>query len=466
MSVNSYTCKLNLLNSDNVCAIHSEWSNSNVKFLLIHDNQAWSGELQLTENEGYINELLDQLSLSKDMYIEESKKALTTHGGVNNFVYTLENDKFIWKKLVRNNMSVKFGIVNLTKVPLSEAFEKVLDNTLKLNANLYTKLQDSDCRRNTLEAENGILKTKLNEVLEKKKEMEETLYSQFLRVLNEKKKRIRELKKEAPILEDATHQEESDHFDSDTVTDSEEEKMLTVSKTILKNNPLGSKDKHVTPPKRSRKETQIESVAGPSGENLKGKTSKTVKSKKLPVKGKKGQTKPIRESCVMGPVTEAKDKNPPELSEDIFLFKQNNNAAKSSKTVKQTTSRITFENDVSAGIDLNDQVVCDINKTPSDIDVDRTPSNINIEITPSETDIDKTPSVIGGITGLNGNADHEEKVKESKTKDDKPNHEIVEQNNEGKLSEPKAVSRNSEVTKIASYKGFSSSTMDILNQLI
>lgn len=63
-------------------------------------------------------DLLDQLSMTEIEYVEETKKALTTHGGAENFAYTIDCDKFTWKKCISKDMSVKFGYTLLQKVSI------------------------------------------------------------------------------------------------------------------------------------------------------------------------------------------------------------------------------------------------------------------------------------------------------------------------------------------------------------
>lgn len=63
-------------------------------------------------------DLLDQLSMTEIEYVEETKKALTTHGGAENFAYTIDCDKFTWKKCISKDMSVKFGYILLQKVSI------------------------------------------------------------------------------------------------------------------------------------------------------------------------------------------------------------------------------------------------------------------------------------------------------------------------------------------------------------
>lgn len=74
-------------------------------------------QFQVVEDED-TTDLLDQLSMTEEEYITETKKALTTNGGAEHFVYTIDSDKLTWKKYISKNMAVKFGYITLEKVSM------------------------------------------------------------------------------------------------------------------------------------------------------------------------------------------------------------------------------------------------------------------------------------------------------------------------------------------------------------
>lgn len=72
-------------------------------------------QFQVLGNEE-ITEFLEDLSMSEEEYFKEVKTALTTHGGAENYVYSIENEIFSWKKYVQKNMAVKFGYIDISLV--------------------------------------------------------------------------------------------------------------------------------------------------------------------------------------------------------------------------------------------------------------------------------------------------------------------------------------------------------------
>lgn len=64
--------------------------------------------------------------MSEEDYLNEVKTALTTHGGADNFVYSIEGEKFTWKKYVLNNMAVKFGCVTISLVKPNHCFYEII----------------------------------------------------------------------------------------------------------------------------------------------------------------------------------------------------------------------------------------------------------------------------------------------------------------------------------------------------
>uniref|UniRef100_A0A1B6MMR4 DNA repair protein XRCC4 n=1 Tax=Graphocephala atropunctata TaxID=36148 RepID=A0A1B6MMR4_9HEMI len=439
MTSKNYTCKLPVVGSEVLCILNSEWTNSHLKLLLIHDNQAWNGKFQIGKNED-VTELIDQLSLTEEKYVEETRNALTTHGGAEQFAYTLENDTFTWKKYVRTNMAVKFGYAFLSKVSVLEAFETVIDHILQSSLKLNEKCFSVNKGIKSLEEENRSLKIKLQDLIEKKNEMETTLYSQFLNVLNAKKKKIGELQKkicntDENLSEPDLLQPNNDPFNSDTEIDSEEEREEENPQKKLdkigKRSSLEMDDKNIcTLPKRSRQTKNKEhNTSGPS-RNTRNSISK-CKSQDLPKNKsysteKKGSgRKSERQSCVLGPIANENDVN--KSVDEAFRF------PKRSKTnqAKPSTSKIIYQSDDETHLEEAVKLEPpDSDNTPSDIDVAEPPSILKAEES-DEIDVKKDKDDNKPVTQTN--------------KNDPP----------GKLSKMGS-----------SCKGFSTSTLDILNQLV
>lgn len=62
--------------------------------------------------------LSDNLSLPSEEYFGKTKHALTCHGGAENFIYTINDDKFNWKMRISSGMSIKYGSVELRSVSI------------------------------------------------------------------------------------------------------------------------------------------------------------------------------------------------------------------------------------------------------------------------------------------------------------------------------------------------------------
>ncbi|XP_046667539.1 uncharacterized protein PFB0765w-like isoform X1 [Homalodisca vitripennis] len=453
----NYTCKLPVEGSEFLGILNSDWTNSNIKLLLIHNNQAWNGMFQIDDNED-VAELLDQLSLTEESYMEETSNALTTHGGAQQFAYMIENDTFTWKKYVRTNMAVKFGYVLLSKVPVFEAFETIIDNTLHSSVKTNERLSDVNKEIKTLKEENLSLKNKLQDVIEKKNEMENTLYCQFLSVLNAKKKKIEELKKkigntnENGINEyhndsDLDHHS-SDPFNSDTELDSEEEKEKhspTKLEVVGNRDSLEIEEQNIyIPPKRSRKRNDQEHIPGPSGRNIQGRSTKNVSKCKLQAKkdmcttnNKSIEKKSIgrksdRKSCVLGTIQKEKDVNNSD-DDDAFMFpKRSKKSSKEIKLAKPSSSKINYESNDETYLDTSVKLEpSDSDNTPSEIDI--TEQNVTVKTEKSNK------------TNMNRRTDDQKMEAEN----DRNKHS-------NELSQPVATS----------CKGYSSSTLDILNQLV
>jgi hypothetical protein len=66
---------------------------------------------------GHIEEMSRLLQLSIEDYINETKTALSTHGGADHFTYLIKDAQFMWKKLDQySNIKIKYGCIQLTEV--------------------------------------------------------------------------------------------------------------------------------------------------------------------------------------------------------------------------------------------------------------------------------------------------------------------------------------------------------------
>lgn len=256
-------------------------------------------------------------------------------------------------------------------------------------------------------------------------------------------------------------QSDSDPFGSDTELDSEEEKQ-SPSKAGSRDRGLVEEENVCIFPKRLKTPSKIESVAGPSGVGQKSKDNRSVskspsnneKTTNARGKGKK----PVKFSCVMGKIADSKEQNSSE--EDVFMFPKRSKTINSCmNVVKPSTSKIKYDSD--------DEMPLDVKPSTSTIKYDS-----DDEIKPSdktqkiETDSDSTPSGIDPI----------DVIKTITVKNPQDiNSKFVNSNGDGKdniirseknLDKDRMDSKKSEIVQDPSFKDFSNSTIEILNQLV
>jgi hypothetical protein len=68
-------------------------------------------------SDDHIQQLSQLLKLSVKDYMNESKSALSTHGGSTDYTYVVEDGQFVWKKLDQcSKVRMKYGYIQLEKV--------------------------------------------------------------------------------------------------------------------------------------------------------------------------------------------------------------------------------------------------------------------------------------------------------------------------------------------------------------
>lgn len=240
-----------------------------------------------------------------------------------------------------------------------------------------------------------------------------------------------------------TTQSDSDPFGSDTELDSDEERQST-SKVESKDS-LGD-DKVCMLPKRLRTPSKIESVAGPSGMCRKSKDDSVSKSPSnnanITQKPKGKAKKPLKFSCVMGKISDDKEHNSSE--EDVFMFpKRSKKVISNVELVKPTTSKIKYDSDDEMPLAETKKLETDSDSTPSGID------SIDVVKSPPIT-VENPEDTNSKVT--NSGVDEKNNVSKSEKKSDSDS----------------IKNKNSEIVEEAdfSFKYYSNSTLDILNQLI
>jgi hypothetical protein len=68
-------------------------------------------------SDDHIQQLSQLLQLSVKDYMNETKSALSTHGGSTDFTYAVDGGQFVWKKLDQGSrVGMKYGYIQLEEV--------------------------------------------------------------------------------------------------------------------------------------------------------------------------------------------------------------------------------------------------------------------------------------------------------------------------------------------------------------
>ncbi|XP_035891624.1 uncharacterized protein LOC118502967 [Anopheles stephensi] len=154
-------------------------------------------------------------------FLHETKLALCTEGGANGFSYAVEENNFVWRKIVGPALTVAYGSVILLRSQC--LLSDVLSNSIGTQNRL----------RNDVQLKNKVLhelREEHEELLELQRQQEEDsrlyeieLITKCISILNEKKEVINHLKKKLAEDEDEADgaeqddEEEQEHRDDPTV---------------------------------------------------------------------------------------------------------------------------------------------------------------------------------------------------------------------------------------------------------
>ncbi|KAJ9586164.1 hypothetical protein L9F63_020186 [Diploptera punctata] len=193
-----------------------DWKDDSFDILLMQKQLAWIG----TGSCGHVKQLCQFVDMTVQDYMNETKTALSTLGGLAQFSYHVLDNQFIWKKVIQDDIKIRFGYVPLIKIPYAESSGKVLDALMQQNCSLRTEVDGLQKANKRSTSERVVLMEKLVEYKKQKLEMERTLYSQFVAVLNKKKHVLQQVHSDNGINDDkaasSTVNSNSDHYDSDT----------------------------------------------------------------------------------------------------------------------------------------------------------------------------------------------------------------------------------------------------------
>ncbi|RZF47258.1 hypothetical protein LSTR_LSTR004967 [Laodelphax striatellus] len=218
-------CNLSLdLPENSSVLIKSDWCDTSFSIILFDGLHTWTGEMRSDA----IETLSEQLGLSLHQYIKECRNALSAKGRDKGFIYLLTNDTFQWKK-ESLDMKISFGQIRLEKTPAVSTLHRIINEMLDENLLLKEKLSRTEKDKMDLISDNKHLIEALEESNNLKSKMENDLFERFLKVLNTKKAKIKELKKHRSALPKRQGEtKETDNIskyecDTDVDSDSDEE---------------------------------------------------------------------------------------------------------------------------------------------------------------------------------------------------------------------------------------------------
>lgn len=175
------------------------------------------------ERKGYMGTLLkstltrtaNALELNVDDFITETKNALCTPHGLQDFTYHLNNCVFKLCKSTSEGFRIKYGELHLTECP--DAIEKILINSIKSNESKEKQIQALHLEMQKMNEKFEEMKMTLDKVVEEKVHMENRLLTKFAALLNAKKQKIVELEKTIKNRSSIA----DDNFESDGSWDSD-----------------------------------------------------------------------------------------------------------------------------------------------------------------------------------------------------------------------------------------------------
>lgn len=191
-----------------------------------------------TSNDGYIGNLPSSslkstaacLEIPFDRIYSETTKALTTNGGIENFLYDLntESCEFVLRKKT-GSLNVICARVPLNSEPLLK--DALLQRAIDQNISNSNRFADLSLQFANLKREHADLTDAYEDCVAHKISMETELLSKFIVLLNSKKDKIAELQKELKHLGERLLQVEGTTdkrsrkqriFDSEVITTDEE----------------------------------------------------------------------------------------------------------------------------------------------------------------------------------------------------------------------------------------------------
>ncbi|XP_013183300.2 uncharacterized protein LOC106129316 [Amyelois transitella] len=151
------------------------------------DNRSWSGSFTY-ENARQCRESFD--IEDENQYKMSVKEALIGVSDCYVFDFDVNKGEFRWKKKFPDSAVVEHGRVTVHKDDVPTSIHTLVDILLEQNQSLLNIIQEYSKNHMGLEAELDLCKHELDNFIDTKISLEETMYGKFLQLLNEKKRRI------------------------------------------------------------------------------------------------------------------------------------------------------------------------------------------------------------------------------------------------------------------------------------
>ncbi|VEN50629.1 unnamed protein product [Callosobruchus maculatus] len=131
------------------------------------------------------------LNVSPEKYYRDLTLYLQSDS--NNLSYKIDGNEFILYYKPGSNIKIKYFCHSLNKVDYFSTVHALLDKFFNDRTLYQSKATNLQHQNITLEKDKAVLKEKLQELVKRKQEEEENIYSSFVLVLNEKKRQIQHL---------------------------------------------------------------------------------------------------------------------------------------------------------------------------------------------------------------------------------------------------------------------------------
>lgn len=155
-----------------------------VKLTLVRKDEYWRGKLAPERFSHYYEEL----NISKEQYLINTKRALTTNSKDNEYSFKFTEHQLIMKKTeIDVNITLQHGIVDFNEHFKEGGNTLLIDTLLQMKELSDKKLKHQESESEELERNLRSVIGKCEEFSKLKQVMEEDLYVKFMTLLNNKK---------------------------------------------------------------------------------------------------------------------------------------------------------------------------------------------------------------------------------------------------------------------------------------